>query len=167
VTGERRQVSIWSAVAGLLAGSVAGAFLVVSFAIAEGLISSGFTIAPDFVLGIVIVAYAGVAWTAGLFLIAPLPWYLLHRSGYRGFLAAMGFGFVAAFATVATVLTRGFGLIPQEPFSVSDSGGATWIDGKQTLHGWAEALEAALLCGLCGAVVGLIVWRVAYRRTRA
>jgi hypothetical protein len=35
------------------------------------------------------------------------------------------------------------------------------------LHGWAEALEAALLCGLCGAVVGLIVWRVAYRRAGA
>jgi hypothetical protein len=79
----------------------------------------------------------------------------------------MGFGFVAAFATVATVLTRGFGLIPQKPFSVSDSGGATWIDGKQTLHGWAEALEAALLCELCAAMVGLIVWRAAYPRTRA
>jgi hypothetical protein len=167
VTANVQQVSIRSAVAGLFVGSVAGAFLVSSFAVIEGVVSSEFKIAPDLAMGIGIAVYAFVVWAAGLFILAPLPWYVLHRSGYRGFLPAMIFGFVAASVTVAAALTRGFGLIPQDPFSVWDSGGATWIDGKQTLHGWTETFKAALLCGLCGAVVGLIVWRIAYRRTRA
>ncbi len=167
VTTDLRQVSIRSAVAGLFAGSVAGAVLVSSFAIVEGVVSSEFKIAPDLAMGIGIAVYACFVWAAGLFLLAPLPWYLLHRSGYRGFLPAMIFGFLAPSVIVAAALTHGFGLIPQEPFSVADNGGATWIDGKQTLHGWTEAFEAALLCGLCGGIVGLIVWRIAYRRTRA
>jgi hypothetical protein len=77
----------------------------------------------------------------------------------------MALGFVATFVAVMAALTRGFGLFPRFSFSASDNGGATWIDGKLTLHGWTQAIEAALVCGLAGALVGLTVWTISYRRT--
>ena len=47
--------------------------------------------------------------------------------------------------------------------SAADGGGPTWVQGCLTWHGWAEAAEFALVCSALGGLVGLAVWRTAYR----
>jgi hypothetical protein len=149
---------------GLIAGSIAGALLVTLFEIVN---------AFDYYrqygtqtgAAMIVFTYALIVWTAGLFLVAPLPWFALHRRGIRGWRAAILFGILLSFIGALGFFTNGFGLNPNGgAFSASDSGGPIWIDGHLTLHGWIEAAKAALLCSIGGALVALAVWRTAYRR---
>jgi hypothetical protein len=103
-------------------------------------------------------------WAVGLFVVAPLPWLVLHRMNVRSWLGAAALGAVLTFVAVVAITTYGFGLGSPGTFSAGDSGGPTWIDGRLTAHGWAEIGKFALACSVIGALVGLIVARVAYRR---
>src|SRR5947209_4016765 len=158
------QVTLMRAVAGLFVGAVSGTVLVVAYALVDGLQATHYS-APDFGSLYVILIAATIVWTLGLLVIAPLPWWLLHAAGSRSWLTAIALGFVLTFVVVLAALTHGFGLSIEEPFSVRDFGGATWLDGKLTPHGWQEALTGAYMCALAGAIVGYVVWKVAYRKT--
>lgn len=108
--------------------------------------------------------YAAVIWAVGLVLAASWPWAILHRLNIRGWQAAAALGTMLTFLVTLAVLTNGFGAIGTFAFSAADSQGPTWIDGRLTAHGWANAVDFAATCAAIGACVGLVVWRVAYRR---
>jgi hypothetical protein len=151
---------------GLAAGAVAGAILVALWAALDGrdLQSLSQYGVRD---ALFVFVPALLVWGVGLLLVATLPWLVLHRRQMRSPLVAVVFGTVITFLAVVAITTRGFGLFDVGGFSAADSGGPTWIDGRLTAHGWAEALKAALVLCPLGAMVALVVWRTAYRRSPA
>ncbi|MEO1280585.1 MAG: hypothetical protein AAFV69_02500, partial [Pseudomonadota bacterium] len=38
------------------------------------------------------------------------------------------------------------------------------IDGRLTVAGWWSALHSAVMMGVIGGLVALVIWRIAYRR---
>ena len=153
--------SVPRALLGILTGVLTGAVLVTMWSFV------GMARLDDYWLrhAFSIFTYAAIVWTAGLTLVAVIPWALLHRCGLRGWPIAIILGLVLTFLVVFGFLTNGFGTIASESgFSAVDSGGPTWIDGRRTPHGWFEAFQFSAICAVVGAAVGLAVWRVAYRR---
>ena len=116
---------------------------------------------------LVVFIYAAVVWAAGLIVVAPVPWVILHRYGMRNWWVAVALGALLTFVVVLALASNGFGVFGDASFSASDSGGPTWAGGRLTAHGWAEAARLALYCCVAGALVGFVVWRTAYRRVSA
>ena len=113
---------------------------------------------------LIVFTYAAVVWAAGLLVIAPVPWLMLHRNGWRSWWIAAVLGAGLSFVVALALLTDGFGLMQMSgSISAADSGGPTRVDGRLTPHGWAEASKFALVCSVLGGLVGLVVWRTAYR----
>ena len=118
---------------------------------------------------VVFFATAFLPWFAGIVLLASPFWWLLHRYNKRGWMSAVGLGFVLAFLVTLALLTRGFDLIPAtegSTFSASDNGGPTWINNELTTHGWVQAFWSSFWFGLAGICSALATWRVAYRFSR-
>jgi hypothetical protein len=155
------QTSLPRAFLGLLAGALVGAALVACVSlwgtsIAE-LGQRGFS---DWSF---VFLYALPIWAIGLALVAPLPWFLLHRRNVRSWTVAAAAGAILTFIAILAILTYGFGIVSPGDFSASSSGGATWINGRLTARGWTEAAAFALAMAPIGAAVGLVIARVAYR----
>lgn len=150
---------------GLAAGTFTGAALVVLW-LMSSVTDVGYLIEYGPRHAAIYFVYAAVIWALGLVLAAPLPWAIFHRLNIRGWQAAAALGTLLTFLVNIAVLTKGFGAIGSFAFSAADSQGPTWIDGRLTAHGWANALQFAATCAVFGACVGLVVWRVAYRRAK-
>lgn len=151
------------AMLGLVTGVVTGATLVTLWNFA------GSTEVYSNVVGdsVLIFTFAAAFWAAGLTIVATLPWLFLDHYGLRGWTVAVTLGVVLTFLVVVGFLTNGFGLLTASgSFSAADNGGATWIDGRITPHGWATAFQFSAVCAAIGGIVGLVVWRTAYRRVR-
>lgn len=85
--------------------------------------------------------------------VAGPPWLLLHLAGRRrAHHAALTGGIVALLLFVAAQ-TRSFGL------------GGGWDDGSGGVR-WASALATALFFAIAAAAIGVLMWRIAYRRQR-
>lgn len=113
---------------------------------------------------LIVLTYAAFVWAAGLIVVAPGPWAMLHRNGIRDWWVAVALGATLTFVVTLGLLTDCFGLIHFSNISsAADSGGPTKIDGRLTRHGWVEASKFALVCSALGGLVGLVVWRTAYR----
>lgn len=105
-------------------------------------------------------------WLALLCALGGPAWRMLHRRHFRGWAAAMILGALLTF-TLDLYVATGFGLSRRgsgSHLNAWEEGGSTYIDNELTSHGWAVGLKNAGLFGLEGALVGLVVWRVAYRR---
>jgi len=112
--------------------------------------------------GLSVFKFALVLWTGGLILFAGLPWWLLHRRRYRKWWSAAMLGFGLTF-----VLPLGLGLyasLTGGNYSTWESGRATVLGGIRTPYGWQVLFLDALKFGALGAFVGLVIWRIAYRR---
>lgn len=151
------------ALLGLVSGVVTGATLVTLWSFA----GSG-DVHPNLVSEAAFVfTFAAAFWATGLTIVAALPWLCLDHYGLRGWTVAVALGVVLTFLVVIAILTNGFGLLTASgSFSAADNGGATWIDGRITPHGWATAFQFSAVCAAIGGIVGLAVWRTAYRRVR-
>lgn len=149
------------AMLGVVAGAVSGAVLVVLWSLV------GMTRFDEYWLrhALAIFTYAAVLWAGGLILVATIPWSVLHHFGLRGWPIAIALGAILTFLVVFGFMTNGFGTyVAENGISAADSGGPTWVNGRLTPHGWVEAFQFAAICSAVGAAVGLVVWRVAYRR---
>ena len=104
---------------------------------------------------------AFIVWVVGLALIGVPIWWLLHRKGLRSWWIAVLFGAIAA-SIVDFALNLALTL-PIEHSSFGDSGGDTIIDGELTAYGWWGLVRGAVLIGIGGAIVALVIWRIAYR----
>ena len=125
-------------------GGVGGLF-------AAGLVTigSGFDPFPmliGFLVGAVITAMAAVA-------IGGPVWLACHALGRRGPVSAVSVGALAGFALFLGGQTYGFGIfaMPQE-------------DTPTLLYRWMSAIATSLVLALVSALIGLTMWRVAYRR---
>jgi hypothetical protein len=157
------ETTLSRAVLALVVGTIVGTIIVTLFAVLTDINYFREYGGPG-VIPLVFI-YAAFFWGAGLFLVAPLPWVILHRYHQRTWPLAVAFGIILTFVVVLGLMTYGFGLFTSG-YSAADNGGPLWIDGRLTLHGWAEAAKVAAMCGVAGALVGLVVWRVAYRASQ-
>jgi hypothetical protein len=105
--------------------------------------------------GNLVAAFFGLSliWLGLIGLPGAIPWAILHRAGRRGWVSALsvgglGFGLVGVGVTAWVVMSRA---------SREGSGMASLV-----------ALTAAVIiggaCALIGAVVAVVMWRIAYRR---
>ena len=125
-------------------GLVGGAFAAVL--VAFGGSATAFSVAVGFVIGTVITAMAVVA-VAG-----PL-WIVAHALGRRGPVMAMLVGTIAGFALFLGGQTYMFGLYTMPA-----------TDTQTLMFRWISAVATSLILATISALIGLVMWRVAYRR---
>lgn len=81
--------------------------------------------------------------------------------------AAVGRRFLVAFALFSQMFNISALLGGGSSSSFASYGGRVLYDGRElTPYGWWSALIEALNVGWRGGLIGLAIWRVAYRRTR-
>ncbi len=149
----KRETSPLRVALGLLSGAVVGAavFWVGAMTVDHSPITQSLHLTTFLSL----TAVTGVIWLAGLLVLACPIWFILHRLRARGPLAATTLGSVLSFLFFFGAMTNWFGLnAPGSPI-----GAATLRDLD-----WWRGLEAAGWMTPLGALVGLVVWRVAYKR---
>jgi len=86
-----RRTSLGRAATGLAVGSLAGAALTTLFWGVAAL-AADTTSPAGFIIALVMFPFTLIVWTAGLFLLAPGGWWVLHRLGARCQQAAMIYG---------------------------------------------------------------------------
>lgn len=129
----------------LAAGGLLGGVLS-SVLVAAGGATSLQGIVVGFLIGAVITAMAAVA-VAG-----PL-WLVMHALRKRGPRSAALVGAVAGFALFLGGQTYGFGLFEMPP-----------TDARTLMFRWVSAAATSLILAALAALIGLAMWRVAYRR---
>jgi hypothetical protein len=150
---------------GLVAGALAGAIVVVGGLLIGEYLSRGVAYVAQYgpQIGAIIFVVAFVVWLLGLVLLGSPCWWLLHRMKMRQWRSAVILG-GSMTAVVFMALQIPHPLGSGSSYSASDGGGRTVIDNALTAHGWFLAIMASLAWGCVGALIGLVVWRVAYRR---
>jgi hypothetical protein len=91
-------------------------------------------------------------------------WLVLHATGRRRWQNAVVAGALVPFIVSLAFTTRFFTGRASGQWSYYGNGGDHWIDGKITMFGITMALQSAAQLAAIGALVGLVIWRVAYRR---
>lgn len=144
---HKRPLSIIRAVLALAVGTVIGAVaLELSMMLGEldYTVPSPKASFSDFVS---IFIYGSVLWGIGLFVIAPLPWALLHHLGWRSLSSAVGLGATLAALTTFAIMNDWM------PVGGSDP-------SERTLP---AAIIFAGIMAVQGALVATAVWWIAYR----
>lgn len=129
------------------AGAVIGALGVVAVVLVFAAIAGGVS-ASDLVVSILIFLVALIGWSLGLFLFGLPLWWLFHRNGWRGRRVAMLLG---ALTTLVIVLL------------LEMSGGILAVTTGNNDAGRLMPLAWAGVMALLGAIVALVIWRIAYR----
>ena len=132
------------------AGAVIGALGVAVVVLLLATIATGVVSASDLIASILIFIVALVGWSLGLFLFGLPLWWLFHRNGWRGRRVAMLLGALTTFIIV--FLLEMFGGILAVTTGNSDAGNLMPLV-------WAGVMA------LLGAIVALVIWRIAYRPT--
>jgi hypothetical protein len=102
----------------------------------------------DLIISILIFLVALVGWSLGLFLLGLPLWWLFHRNGWRGWRVAMLLG---AFTTFVIVLL------------LEISGGIFAVATGNSDGGDLISFVWIAVMALLGAIVALVIWRIAYR----
>jgi hypothetical protein len=129
----------------LAAGAAAGGFLIALWYYWDSshYIGKIYSFPPTFIPALVLFLMASAVWMFGLVAFGLVPWLVLHRNGFRSWIAASVLGFVVPF-----VVVLGFSSLAY---------------AATTHDGWWAATEAAATLGGAGVVVALAVWLTAYR----
>jgi hypothetical protein len=131
------------------AGAVIGALGVVAVVLVFAAMAGGVS-ASDLVVSILIFVVALIGWSLGLFLFGLPLWWLFHRSGWRGRRVAMLLGAITTFIIVVLLEMSG-GVLA-----------VTTGDSEASHH---MSLVWAGVMAVLGAIVALVIWRVAYRQS--
>ena len=129
-------------------GAVIGALGVAIVVLLLATIATGVVSASDLIVAILIFIVALIGWSLGLFLFGLPLWWLFHRNGWRGRRVAMLLG---AFTTLVIVLL------------LEMSGGILAVTTGNDDAGHLMPLVWAAVMALLGAIVALVIWRIAYR----
>jgi hypothetical protein len=131
------------------AGAVIGTLGVAVVVLLLATIATGVVSPPDLIVAILIFIVALVGWSLGLFLFGLPLWWLFHRNGWRGRRVAMLLGALTTFVIVLLL----------EMF-----GGVFAVATGDSEAGHLQSLVWASIMALLGAIVALVIWRIAYRQ---
>ena len=132
------------------AGAVVGALGVTIIVLLLATMATGIVSASDLIIAVLIFIVALVGWSLGLFLFGLPLWWLFHRNGWRGRRVAMLLGAATTYVIV---------------FLLEISGGIFAVATGDSDGGHLTSLVWAGLMALLGAIVALVIWRVAYRQS--
>lgn len=130
------------------------------FALATGALLGGLTVLVLVLLGgardpltligwfLIGSAFSAIAITA----VAGPLWLVMHVAGLRRARHAAMIGAAAALAILVGAQTWGFGLLEMPP-----------IDNNTLLYRWISAVLTSAVVAVVAALIGLAMWRVAYR----
>jgi hypothetical protein len=130
------------------AGAVIGALGVAVVVLLLATIATGVVSAADLIVAILIFIVALVGWSLGLFLFGLPLWWLFHRNGWRGRRVAMLLGALTTFVIVLLL---------------EMSGGILAVTTGNSDAGHLISLIWVAVMALLGAIVALVIWRIAYR----
>jgi hypothetical protein len=136
----------------LAVGAVVGALLVSAWMMAAELDQPVPSLSAALDGAVWIFAYAFAVWAIGLVVVAPIPWLILHDMNYRTWPVAVIVGAVLTFMVTVVIAV------------------AFLVDVPHLMQGYGNARQLTVsvivagLFGFAGAVVGVVVWRVAYYR---
>ena len=99
---------------------------------------------------------------AGIIIAGALPWFTLHKLGFRQLSHAIIFGFIFPAFIHLTIETRLF-TGEKRPSGLYPDDVAIWNNGVLTEVGWMQAYINALSCGATGICLALIIWYIAYK----
>ena len=148
----------WRAVEALVAGAATGAAAVAGLyvcALVRGSPSPDTHVFAPFVGFVFMFAFAG--WAVGLIALAAPLWWVLHKAGARSWQAAVIFGATAAFLGHAGLDAVGFRVITPAIDGLFSN------DHSLATSGPWGTYRAHLAFAVIGAIVALVVWRIAYR----
>lgn len=108
---------------------------------------------------------AALVYAAGLFVLAVPLWALLHKQGHRSWRSAAALGGLLGFAVTLLLYVSPTWPIRPEGSSSSFGGSAGMLveNNVVTGSGWITFLGYSALYGLTCALIGLLIWRLAYR----
>ena len=113
-------------------------------------------------------AIYGFMFFAGGLLIAGAPfWWCLHRLNRRNWYDAVGLGLVlgaAGFVAIAMWDPNWAGLSVIS-FLTEEFGGITAVNDQLTRDGWEALFRGPFIIGIAGAIAGLAIWKIAYRKS--
>jgi len=147
MTGADYETTIFRAVPALLAGSMAGAAVIVVAMAVAGVIDDG--TAPDLIPGqmfntaVILTPLVFMTFAAGALFLAVPCWWVLHRMGRRTCREAVLLG---------VLLCGACGFVPLGEMVSTGNGKAA-----------LEVAVAFAVMAVAGAVAGLTIWRIAYR----
>jgi hypothetical protein len=145
---DRLGTNPWRATLAVTAGAAIGGLGVAIVVLLLATVAAGGLTAADLIVSILLFIVAAVGWLLGLFL-AGLPlWWLFHRNGWRGRRVAMLLG---AFTTFVIVLM------------LEMSGGILSVATGESEGGHLISFVWVAVMAALGAVVALMIWRIAYR----
>jgi hypothetical protein len=143
--GQLYDTSIDRAGIALGAGSALAGIIIVVLVLAGGR-HDPMSIVSGWMIGSV---FAALAITA---VGGPL-WLVMHVAGLRRARHAALIGAVTAMAIFVGAQTYGFGLFEMPP-----------MDNRAWLYRWLSALLSSAVLALVAAAIGVVMWRIAYRR---
>jgi hypothetical protein len=109
-------------------------------------------------------SYACIIYFVGIVFFGLPVWRVLHTTGRRTWQYAFLAGAFVPFIVYLAFATGFFTGRADGNWSYYGDGGKHWVDGAITMFGVRMALiNAAQLAGI-GALIGLVIWRAAYRR---
>jgi hypothetical protein len=130
------------------AGAVVGALGVTIVVLLLATIATGVVSAGDLIVASLIFVVALTGWSLGLFLFGLPLWWLFHRNGWRGRRVAMLLGALTTFVIVLLL---------------EMSGGILAVTTGSSDAGHLVSLVWVSVMALLGAIVALVIWRIAYR----
>jgi hypothetical protein len=131
------------------AGAIVGALGVTIVVLLLATVATGIVSASDLIVAILIFVVALTGWSLGLFLFGLPLWWLFHRNGWRGRRVAMLLGALTTFVIVLLLEMSG-GILA---VATGDGGGGHLISFV-----WIAVMA------VLGALVALVIWRIAYRQ---
>ncbi|MGL4314951.1 MAG: hypothetical protein ACRCSO_13280 [Sphingomonas sp.] len=144
----RYQTSVDRAGASIVVGGFCCALLAVGLMTMAGL--------PDPVAMVIALLVAWLLSAMAITAVAGPLWLVLHLTGRRGPLHAALTGGATGFVVFLAAQTHALGLAVDAPVT----------DAATTLFRWASAAATSLILALAAALIGVVMWRVAYYRAR-
>ena len=108
--------------------------------------------------------YSYFGLLVGISLFGLPVWTVLHKTGRRRWQHAAITGALVPFVIYLALATRLFTGRASGHWSYFGEGGDQWIDGEMTRFGLMIAIKSASQIAFLGVFIGLVIWRVAYRR---
>ncbi len=109
--------------------------------------------------------FAHLIWFFAIACLGGPIWMAMHQFGLRHWVhAGLAGGVVLGLACMALMTGFFTGYSNFHQSETRAAGQWIWVDGKITAEGWSDALKSSLWISLLGIILGLVIWRIAYRR---